>query len=160
MSDLYYKLNASSEIGQKIRKLIVRGGEIKKETIDFAKSIGASTEMFCRSSRYIFYTGAVAFYFDEIPDMKIWKKFQNYSGYYSPRLSNKAGKDLQAKLDSIEKIEREVLHEIIGYQNLFYSPGFKVGKERYFGFKVQKDAGFKPSYDFHEITFTEYENLK
>lgn len=159
MSTLYFKVAKSSSIGLKIQALIEIGEKVKTQVIEFADSIGANKELFCRSSWYIFYTGTVAFYFDEKPDMEVWKEFKHFDGYYSPRLSNKEGKFLQSKIDSFQKIRKEELHETFGYDSFIYSPGFVPGEGLFFGISIDTNANFKAPEDFEEITFTEYEKL-
>ena len=157
MASIYFKTDRASETGVKMQNLIDKGKTIQEEILKYVKELGG-TEYYLRSGRSVFHTGIIGVEFKDQPDMKIWKKFPDYIKYYKPRLSSKIGKEIDKKLQSFERIEKEDINEVIGLSDFVRFCGFGNGSET-FGFQTDSEWNHTMPEDCIEITFTEYKKL-
>ena len=157
MTTLYFKTEKDTETGEKIKALLERGLIGAAQAKQFCKKVGAE-ENYLRNDRYIFGTGLRAVTFQEEPDLKNWKRFKGWDGYFSPRLSTKEGKELGKQIDEMESVEKTEIGEAIGLEDFFKSPGFTNGN-LFFGFAIKDEWNLKMPSDCIEITGTEYSNL-
>lgn len=126
---------------------------------DMAKEIGYYT---WRQGVWVAYGGVSSVTFKDTPDLKIWKKvnLENYPQEYFPRMSNKQGKELAAKLRGLPTVSIKELNDCLGFkETLFKSIGFYRNNDTYFGFTTNDGWKFKAPADCKEITYTEFKKL-
>lgn len=159
MTIIYYKTKKTSATGQKIQNLIDRACNAVSEINQFVDELN-SDRKYLMSDRCILGTGIAGLRFAEEPDLKIWKKFQRYPGYYSPRMSSKQGKAIQQKMNAFHRVERSEIGEAIGLNDFFKKPGLNIIKDsEYFGIIIDADWNHTMPGDCIEITATEYNSL-
>lgn len=159
MATIYFKTSKKSTTGLKLQALINEGKLIEREITSYVKELGAS-EKYLMRGRCVFGTGICGVKFEEKPDMKTWKDFPGFVNYYRPRLSSKSGKDVQAKFDSFEFIDRDEISQTFGFDRFGSNPGFfDSPPSKFFGIAMDSEWNFEMPNDFVEITFTEYQNL-
>ena len=156
---MYYITRKNSETGKKMQELLDKASAIRKEISEYLKLLGANPKSWVSSDKYFFNTVVRAVLFESEPDMKIWKVFKNFPNSYQPRITTYEGKKIQAKLDSIEAIDRVDLNRIVGFGQVFQHVGFDLGSKDYFCFMLREDWGHTMPEDCEEITYKRYLEL-
>ena len=156
---MYYITRKNSETGKKMQALLDKASAIRKEISEYLKLLGANPNQWVSSDNYFFNTGVIAVVFDKEPDLKIWKEFKNFPNSYQPRITTYEGKKIQAKLDSIEAIDRVDLNRIVGFGQVFQHVGFDLGSKDYFCFMLREDWRHTMPEDCEEITYKRYLEL-
>ena len=156
---MYYITRTNSETGKKMQELLDKASAIRKEISEYLKLLGANPKSCVSSDNYFFNTGVIAVVFDKEPDLKIWKVFKNFPNSYQPRITTYEGKKIQAKLDSIEAIDRVDLNRIVGFGQVFQHVGFDLGSKDYFCFMLREDWRHTMPEDCEEITYKRYLEL-
>ena len=98
---MYYITRKNSETGKKMQELLDKASAIRKEISDYLKLVGANSDKWGSSDRYMLQTHFYSALFDETPDMKIWKESKELPGTYQPRRMNYEGKKIALKYESI-----------------------------------------------------------
>lgn len=156
---MYYITRKNSETGKKMQELLDKASAIRKEISEYLKLLGANPKSWVSSDKYFFNTVVIAVLFESEPDMKIWKVFKNFPNSYQPRITTYEGKKIQAKLDSIEAIDRVDLNRIVGFGQVFQHVGFDLGSKDYFCFMLREDWRHTMPEDCEEITYKRYLEL-
>ena len=156
---MYYITRKNSETGKKMQELLDKASAIRKEISEYLKLLGANPKSWVSSDKYFFNTVVIAVLFESEPDMKIWKVFKNFPNSYQPRITTYEGKKIQAKLDSIEAIDRVDLNRIVGFEQVFQHVGFDLGSKDYFCFMLREDWRHTMPEDCEEITYKRYLEL-
>ena len=156
---MYYITRKNSETGKKMQELLDKASAIRKEISEYLKLLGANPKSWVSSDNYFFNTGVIAVIFDKEPDLKIWKEFKKIPNSYQPRITTYEGKKIQAKLDSIEAIDRVDLNRIVGFGQVFQHVGFDLGSKDYFCFMLREDWRHTMPEDCEEITYKRYLEL-
>ena len=156
---MYYITRTKSETGKKMQELLDKASAIRKEISEYLKLLGANPKSWVSSDKYFFNTVVRAVLFESEPDMKIWKVFKNFPNSYQPRITTYEGKKIQAKLDSIEAIDRVDLNRIVGFGQVFQHVGFDLGSKDYFCFMLREDWQHTMPEDCEEITYKRYLEL-
>lgn len=156
---MYYITRKNSETGKKMQELLDKASAIRKEISDYLKLVGANPNQWVSSDKYFFNTVVRAVLFESEPDMKTWKVFENFPNSYQPRITTYEGKKIQAKLDSIEAIDRVDLNRIVGFGQVFQHVGFDLGSKDYFCFMLREDWRHTMPEDCEEITYKRYLEL-
>ena len=156
---MYYITRKNSETGKKMQELLDKASAIRKEISEYLKLLGANPNQWVSSHNYFFNTIVRAVLFESEPDMNIWKVFKNFPNSYQPRITTYEGKKIQAKLDSIEAIDRVDLNRIVGFGQVFQHVGFDLGSKDYFCFMLREDWGHTMPEDCEEITYKRYLEL-
>lgn len=156
---MYYITRKNSETGKKMQELLDKASAIRKEISEYLKLLGANPKSWVSSDKYFFNTVVIAVLFESEPDMKIWKVFKNFPNSYQPRITTYEGKKIQAKLDSIEAIDRVDLNRIVGFGQVFQHVGFDLGSKDYFCFMLREDWAHNMPEDCEEITYKRYLEL-
>ena len=156
---MYYITRKNSETGKKMQELLDKASAIRKEISEYLKLLGANPKSWVSSDKYFFNTVVIAVLFESEPDMKIWKVFKNFPNSYQPRITTYEGKKIQAKLDSIEAIDRVDLNRIVGFAQVFQHVGFDLGSKDYFCFMLREDWRHTMPEDCEEITYKRYLEL-
>lgn len=157
MATIYYKTEKTSETGKKMQSLIDKGKNIKKLIKAFLVEIGASnygTRSYCA-----FGTGITAIEFKEEPNMKTYKKFKDFEGYYQPRMSSTEGRIINEKMTNFEVISRDEINEVIDFNSFLQHCGYAISKKNNcFGFCIDSEWKHTMPTDCVEVTYTEYNN--
>ena len=156
---MYYITRKNSETGKKMQELLDKASAIRKEISEYLKLLGANPNQWVSSHNYFFNTIVRAVLFESEPDMNIWKVFKNFPNSYQPRITTYEGKKIQAKLDSIEAIDRVDLNRIVGFGQVFQHVGFDLGSKDYFCFMLREDWQHTMPEDCEEITYKRYLEL-
>ena len=156
---MYYITRKNSETGKKMQELLDKASAIRKEISDYLKLVGANPNQWVSSDKYFFNTVVRAVLFESEPDMKTWKVFENFPNSYQPRITTYEGKKIQAKLDSIEAIDRVDLNKVVGFEQVFQHVGFDLGSKDYFCFMLREDWAHNMPEDCEEITYKRYLEL-
>ena len=156
---MYYITRKNSETGKKMQELLDKASAIRKEISEYLKLLGANPKSWVSSDKYFFNTVVRAVLFESEPDMKIWKVFKNFPNSYQPRITTYEGKKIQAKLDSIEAIDRVDLNKVVGFEQVFQHVGFDLGSKDYFCFMLREDWRHTMPEDCEEITYKRYLEL-
>lgn len=155
---MYYITPKNSETGKKMQALIDKAAAIRIEISDYLKAIGANPNEWIGLGNK-FMTDFTAAFFDKEPNMKIWKKFNKVPGTYQPRKTNYEGKKIAAKFESIERITRYAINEIIGYDECFNTAGYDCRNSEYICFIIKQEWNHTMPADCEEITYAKYLEL-
>lgn len=158
---MYYKIEKTSELGQKITKLFDRVSEARSQISEYLQYIGAQSTI-VQSSDYLV-GGIRGLYFDRNPDSKLYSQVRGEIGAYFPR--KKTNKVIYEKITSgLPSIDRKELDSIVGFESHFV--GFThvrhVGVEdvsKYYLVVVSDVAKYTPIKGMTEILASEYKSL-
>ena len=156
---MYYITRKNSETGKKMQELLDKASAIRKEISEYLKLLGANPKSWVSSDKYFFNTVVRGVLFESEPDMEIWKVFKNFPNSYQPRITTYEGKKIQAKLDSIEAIDRVDLNKVVGFEQVFQHVGFDLGSKDYFCFMLREKWQHTMPEDCEEITYKRYLEL-
>lgn len=151
----YIKLKKDSEIGKKLTELFSVIPEAKRQALAICNKYGFETgaegcwtyggglSAFCRPKQEI--------------DQALFKKDKD--DFYTPRLTSRKGKEIQAEIKSVPRVERSEVNELFGLE-VFAGLGIVLNNPEYFGimFNVGRYNPTIPDYAI-EITASEYESL-
>lgn len=159
---MYFKTNKDSETGKKFQQFSDKVKEAQKATFAFLAPF--EIKAYNHNGFYI-EGGVVKIHTKKQPDPKLWKASKKENEYV-PNTRTKAGKELEKALDKLPFVSRLELNMCIGWNERFYSIGFKNGDE-FFGFIVSEKFFSNEGHwlpiaipdDCTEITSIEYKAL-
>lgn len=106
--------------------------------------------------------GITSMIFENEPDLKVWKSSGFGKNEYMPRCNNKAGKEIQKRIDAFQKVTWDDLNEVISKKSSpFWCPGIINTKECMLLNISDKNVNeLIKSKDLIEILDSEYFTLK
>jgi len=151
---MYFKTIKTGNTGLKFKSVLKEMKMVWQSQREIAEEIGFHE---WRSAYMVVDGGISSVIFKEKPDTKTWKEV--YPDEWMPRLSTKAGKEIQAKFDKLPVVTFEALNSCVGFKATFKHIGFYHHNEKYFGIKIKDEWHFNPPYDCEEITYSEFKKL-
>jgi hypothetical protein len=153
---MYFITKKTSKTGLKFQ-------EIEKKIAESKAAVKVILERFgvkkYASDRWAAAGGLECLFFENEPDLNLWKKEKKERGLYSPNGKTKQGKALAKEFADLPRVSRKELNECIGYKNPWNVIGFTFGFDEYFGFSVGEDWGVKIPSDCKEVTTSKYKEL-
>ena len=154
---MYFITEKTSETGKKFQKVLEKMKTIRKFQSDLSDELGFSK---WRDGYWVSAGGFTSLLFDTEPDMAIYKRVSGSKNEYMPRLNNKTGKEIAAKLKACPVLERHELNDCIGFDGgLSMTIGCNSRNKQFFGISAEEDWNIKPPKDCKEITTTEFKKL-
>lgn len=152
---MYYITKKTSETGKKFQVIDEKINKVTEMDVKISKQIGFTR---WRGDYWSVYGGFSSLIFDEAPDKKIYKNLG--AKEWMPKLNNKAGKAVQAILNSGLKLSKNELNQCVGFNGApFKTIGFARNNDKYFGFVVDEKWNIEVPSDCEEITYTKYREL-
>lgn len=152
---MYFITKKTSETGKNFQKIAEKMDVIFNANKKLSEEIGFEQ---WRGGYWSAFGGFSSLIFKEKPDEKVFKKVNGNE--WLPKLSNKLGKEIQARLDASPKISIEELNQCIGFNGApFKTIGFARNNKEYFGFVVQEEWKVEIPQDCEEVTVSSYNKL-
>lgn len=153
---MYFITKRTSETGKKFQVIEEKVDRIHKQQIALSNEFGF--EQWRGHSLYVF-GGFSSLIFLEKPDPKIYKLVL-HPNEYMPKRNSKKGKEIDAKLNVGEVVNRKEMNDCVGLNSSFTKCiGYALNNPEYFGFTVKEEWDFTPPADCEEVTSTRYKEL-
>ena len=152
-----FKVLKGTALHESISSIMKLRNEAIDESMKLVKELGART---CRPSRWGIGGGIESICFDEAQDLKIWKKMSYGTNEFMPRLNNKAGKEIQAKIDSLPYVTYPDLNGLFGKSSPFWCPSIIDTHDCYLVEIPDQYQSSLSNTDLIEILNSEYFALK
>ena len=153
---MYFITKTTSETGKKFQVIKEKIDRIHKQQIELSYEFGF--EQWRGHGLYVF-GGFSSLMFLEKPDPKIYKLVR-HPNEYKPKRNTKKGKEINAKLNAGEVLNRKELNDCVGFNSSFLACiGFSFNNPEYFGFTAKEEWDFNPPADCEEVTSARYREL-
>ena len=110
----YFKLSIDCPLGQSFNQVWQQRKDCEDKAFALAKELGGGPRIV--SPYGTAGGGLIAVEFKTYPDMKAWKGFRDFNGFYSPRLSSKEGRAIKDKMKELPIVEPKVFNELVGFK--------------------------------------------
>lgn len=156
---MYFKVHKESETGIKIQKIIDKKQACFDAAKQLVKELGAVR--WRPSADWSNILGGISqVEFEEEPDPKVWKKEKGCYMEFSPRLTDKEGKKIQKKFNSLPVVKRKEYISIFGMTDITKTPGLIEGHGQFFFISFGLDLEYDMPEDVEEITGSQFKRLK
>lgn len=149
----------TSETGKKLALVEQKVKDAHKACIALAEEIGFEQWR----QEYLVVAGgisAVQFPKGTNVDTTIWKNENKSKTEWSPRLTSKEGKALQARFNALPVVRANELNDCIDWDAPFMKNiGVAFGNTEYFGITVREEWEVKMPTDCEEVTISKYKEL-
>lgn len=156
----FYKINKGTATFEAVDAMIKRIREAQSAADELSKELGCEKNQVLTYSHYVA-GGIVGFKLEQQPDG--WKKVHSKShyGFYFPKASVKANKQLLKRIDELPSIQRRDLSDLVGYKSIMGAPGIKQTEDSILVEMTSGGWGDKaePTADMIEILGSEYDEL-
>lgn len=152
---MYFITKRTSETGLKFQEIDDKRKRIHEQEVAISKEIGFKE---WRGGYWKVFGGFSSLIFEEKPDENIYKSVNGNE--WMPKKNCKEGKEIQAKLNSSETVEKHELNMCIGFNGApLKTIGFAFNHSEFFGFVVDPKWEHESPKDCEEVTYSKYKEL-
>lgn len=155
---MYFKIHKESKTGIEIQKIADKKQACFEAAKQLVKELGAVR--WRPSSDWSNILGGISqVEFEEEPDPKVWKKEKGSYMEFSPRLTDKEGKNIQKKFNRLPVVKRKEYISIFGMTDITQTPSLIEGHDQYFFIAFGLDLKYIMPEDVEEIKGSEFKEL-